>query len=55
MVQASYDDVTSLERAMEGSHGVFAVTNFDELLDPVKEEQQVRTNRLERELSRPSG
>ena len=46
MVQASYDDVTALERAMEGSHGVFAVTNYDELLDPVKEELQVRSIEL---------
>nr|XP_054752173.1 nmrA-like family domain-containing protein 1 [Lytechinus pictus] len=37
MVKASMDDAASLEKAMEGSYGVFAVTNYWELMDQAKE------------------
>lgn len=40
VVQANLDDVTSVQKAVEGSHGVFGVTNFWESMDPNKEIQQ---------------
>ena len=41
MVAADLDDVASLERAFEGAHGVFCLTNFWEHFSPEKEAQQV--------------
>ena len=41
MVTADLDDVASLERAFEGAHGVFCLTNFWEHFSPEKEAQQV--------------
>ncbi len=40
MVAADLDDVASLERAFEGAHGVFCLTNFWEHFSPEKEAQQ---------------
>ncbi|XP_041475781.1 nmrA-like family domain-containing protein 1 [Lytechinus variegatus] len=37
MVKASTDDVSSLEPAMAGSYGVFAMTSYWELMDQAKE------------------
>lgn len=37
MVKASTEDVASLEQAMAGSYGVFAMTNYWELMDQAKE------------------
>ena len=42
MVQASSEDIPSLERALAGSHGVFAVTNYWEIFDQAREVQMVR-------------
>ena len=42
MVKASTDDVASLETAIAGSYGVFAVTNYWEIFDQAKEVQMVR-------------
>ena len=41
MVKASTDDVASLEIALAGSYGVFAVTNYWEIFDQAKEVQMV--------------
>ncbi len=41
VVAADLDDVASLERAFEGAHGVFCLTNFWEHFSPEKEAQQV--------------
>ncbi len=41
VVTADLDDVASLERAFEGAHGVFCLTNFWEHFSPEKETQQV--------------
>ena len=40
IVAADLDDVSSLERAMTGAHGVFGVTNFWEHFSPEKEYAQ---------------
>lgn len=40
VVAADLDDVASLERAFEGAHGVFCLTNFWEHFSPEKEAQQ---------------
>ncbi|XP_071479821.1 nmrA-like family domain-containing protein 1 [Diadema antillarum] len=42
IVQADYADVPSLERAMEGSYGVFALTDFWSVMDQATEAQQGR-------------
>ncbi|XP_071479478.1 nmrA-like family domain-containing protein 1 [Diadema antillarum] len=39
MVQASIEDVSSLEGALAGSYGVFAVTNYWEIFDQAREVQ----------------
>ena len=41
VVAGELDDVASLERAFEGAHGVFCLTNFWEHFSPEKEAQQV--------------
>jgi uncharacterized protein YbjT (DUF2867 family) len=41
VVTADLDDDASLERAFEGAHGVFCLTNFWEHFSPEKETQQV--------------
>ena len=40
IVAADLDDVSSLERAMQGAHGVFGVTNFWEHFSAPKEYEQ---------------
>ncbi|CAO1622807.1 unnamed protein product [Sympodiomycopsis kandeliae] len=40
VVQANLDDVATVQKAIEGSHGVFGVTNFWESMAPSKEIQQ---------------
>ncbi len=40
VVRADLDDPASLQKAISGSHGVFAVTNFWESMDGAKETQQ---------------
>lgn len=42
VVQADLDDTASLNKALAGSYGVFAVTNFWESMDGAKETQQGR-------------
>lgn len=42
VVRADLDDPASLKKAIDGSHGVFAVTNFWESMDGSKETQQGR-------------
>lgn len=42
VVRANLDDPASLEKAIRGSYGVFAVTNFWESMDGAKETQQGR-------------
>lgn len=42
VVRADLDDSASLQKAISGSHGVFAVTNFWETMDGAKETQQGR-------------
>jgi uncharacterized protein YbjT (DUF2867 family) len=42
VVAADLDDTASLKRAMRGSHGVFAVTNFWEHFSPEKEHAQAK-------------
>jgi uncharacterized protein YbjT (DUF2867 family) len=42
VVQADLDDAASLHRAMEGAHGVYAVTNFWEHFSPEREYAQAR-------------
>lgn len=42
VVRADLDDPASLKKALDGSYGVFAVTNFWESMDGAKETQQGR-------------
>ncbi|TKY90000.1 hypothetical protein EX895_001298 [Sporisorium graminicola] len=42
LVRANLDDPASLNKALAGSHGVFAVTNFWETMDAAQETQQGR-------------
>ena len=45
VVAADLDDPASLDRAFEGAHGVFAVTNFWEHFSPEREVQQATNTR----------
>jgi len=42
VVSADLDDVASLQRAFDGAHGAFCVTNFWEHMSPEKERTQAR-------------
>jgi uncharacterized protein YbjT (DUF2867 family) len=43
VIAADLDDPASVQRAMQGAHGAFCVTNFWEHLSPHRELQQART------------
>ena len=51
VVAADLDDPASLDRAFEGAHGVFAVTNFWEHFSPERE-VQLATNTRDLDVTR---